>query len=99
MSGRTENDLFEELQFHLEKEIEKNIAAGMNPEEARNAALRSFGGVEQVKERCPVASNGTRGSHLRFMNLPGQPPRLDAGPRRGGTTCGKRVAFTNHLAA
>ncbi|PYV84747.1 MAG: hypothetical protein DMG05_24025 [Acidobacteria bacterium] len=47
---RMEDDLSEELQFHLESEIQKNIAAGMTPEEARFAALRVFGGVEQIKE-------------------------------------------------
>jgi len=47
-----ENDLSEELQSHLENQIEKNIAAGMSPEDARYAALRSFGGVDQVQERC-----------------------------------------------
>ena len=45
-----ERELDDELRFHLEKEIEQNRARGMNPEEARLAALRSFGGVEQVKE-------------------------------------------------
>jgi putative ABC transport system permease protein len=49
---RVENDLSEELQFHLRNEIQKNIAAGMNPEAARYTALSSFGGVEQVKEDC-----------------------------------------------
>ena len=42
----------EEQAFHLGKLIEQNIAAGMSAEEARYAALRSFGGVEQVKEEC-----------------------------------------------
>jgi len=50
--GRAENDLTEELQFHLRNEIEKSIAAGMTPEAARYAALHSFGGVDQVKEQC-----------------------------------------------
>src|SRR5262247_1225192 len=45
-----EDDLQAELQFHLEREIEENIVRGMSPEEARHAALRSFGGVERVKE-------------------------------------------------
>jgi macrolide transport system ATP-binding/permease protein len=45
-----ERELDEELRFHLEKEIEQNLARGMTPEEAHFAALRSFGGVEQVKE-------------------------------------------------
>jgi len=50
--GRREDDLAEELRFHLEKEIEKNLRAGMAPEEARYGALRSFGGVGQVTEQC-----------------------------------------------
>ena len=49
--GRIEADLSEELQFHLQSEIEKNIAAGMGYEEARYAALRSFGGKEQIREQ------------------------------------------------
>ncbi len=40
----------ESLRQHLEGLIERNQAAGMSPEEARNEALRQFGGVEQVKE-------------------------------------------------
>jgi predicted permease len=39
-----------EMQAHLDGLIERNIAAGMSPEEARFAALRAFGGVEQIKE-------------------------------------------------
>ncbi len=50
--NQTENDLSEELRFHLQNEIEKNIKAGMTPGEARYTALRAFGGVDQVKEEC-----------------------------------------------
>ena len=50
--SRLEDEMDEELRFHLEKQIEDNIKAGMTPEEARYAALRTFGGVEQIKERC-----------------------------------------------
>jgi predicted permease len=50
--GRIEDDLSEELRFHLQREIEKNIAAGLTPEEARYTALRSFGGVDQIQEQC-----------------------------------------------
>lgn len=42
--------LDEEMQFHLEKQIEANIAAGMPPEEARRQALIEFGGVQQTRE-------------------------------------------------
>ena len=55
-----ERELDDELRFHLEKEMEQNLARGMNPEEARLTALRSFGGVEQVKEE----SRDTRGVRL-----------------------------------
>jgi putative ABC transport system permease protein len=48
--SRLEEELDEEVRFHLEREVEENIARGMSPEEARMAALRSFGGVERVKE-------------------------------------------------
>src|SRR5208337_793467 len=44
--------LSDELAFHLEKQIEQNIAAGMSADEARYAALRKFGGAEQFKEEC-----------------------------------------------
>ncbi|HEX5759545.1 MAG TPA: ABC transporter permease [Thermoanaerobaculia bacterium] len=42
----------EELRFHLEMETEKHRARGLTPEAARQAALRDFGGVEQVREAC-----------------------------------------------
>lgn len=42
----------EEMQAHLELQIEENIARGMSPDEARYAARRAFGGVEQIKERA-----------------------------------------------
>jgi putative ABC transport system permease protein len=46
-----ERELDEELRHHVERQTEQNIRLGMNPEEARYAALKSFGGVEQAKER------------------------------------------------
>lgn len=47
-----EQQLEEEVRFHLERQIEENVSSGMPREEARRAALREFGGVEQVKEEC-----------------------------------------------
>jgi hypothetical protein len=47
-----EQELDEELRFHLECQIDANVARGMSLAEARRAALRSFGGLEQVKEEC-----------------------------------------------
>ncbi len=48
--SQSEQELDCELQFHLEKETESNVRAGMNPAEAKLAALREFGGVAQVQE-------------------------------------------------
>jgi putative ABC transport system permease protein len=43
-------DLDAELRAHLDALTAENIRRGMNPEEARYAARREFGGVEQTKE-------------------------------------------------
>jgi len=48
--GKIEREMERELRFHLEMETAENIRRGMSEEEARRVALRSFGGVEQVKE-------------------------------------------------
>jgi predicted permease len=41
-----------EMSAHIDGLVERHIAAGMPPADARYAALRKFGGVEQIKERC-----------------------------------------------
>ncbi len=43
-------EIAEEIRQHIEGLIERNIAAGMSPEQARNAALQQFGRVQQIKE-------------------------------------------------
>lgn len=48
----TERELADELHFHLDQLTEENIAAGMAPEEARIASLRSIGGLAQYQEEC-----------------------------------------------
>ena len=47
---RFEQELDEELRFHLEMETQKNIELGMSPRKARNMARRIFGGFSQTKE-------------------------------------------------
>jgi predicted permease len=47
-----EERLDSELRFHLERQTEHYIAAGMSPDEARRAARAEFGGVEPLKEAC-----------------------------------------------
>ena len=43
-------EMAEEMQAHVDLLTERNLAAGMSATDARNAALRQFGGVEQAKE-------------------------------------------------
>ena len=45
-------ELSDELQFHLEREIEQNVADGMSPEDAKTAARASFGSVPEITEEC-----------------------------------------------
>ncbi len=47
-----EKEMDDELRFHIESMIRKNIEAGMSPEEARHAAHLAFGGMDQIKEGC-----------------------------------------------
>ena len=47
-----DNELEDELRFHVERQIAANASAGMSAAEARRAAMREFGGVEQLKEEC-----------------------------------------------
>src|ERR1700687_234395 len=54
---QAERDLGDEIQFHLQSQIDEYVAKGMDTEEARYAALRSFGGLEQVKEECRQMRN------------------------------------------
>ena len=54
--GGLERDLEEEVQFHLQAEIDEGLRRGMTPGEARAAALRNFGGVARTKETYREAS-------------------------------------------
>ena len=47
-----DRELDEELRYHLDRQIEENIASGMSESSARTAALRAMGGVQQRKEEC-----------------------------------------------
>jgi putative ABC transport system permease protein len=49
--SQAERELDEELRHHIEQQTEQNVRLGMSPEEARHAARKAFGGVEQAKER------------------------------------------------
>ena len=48
---RTHDDFSAELQAHLEIETDRLVAEGMPPDEARSAAMRSFGNVVAAREK------------------------------------------------
>ena len=48
---RVVEQLDDEIQFHLDQQTAENIAAGMDQQEARRAAMRSFGNRTLLKER------------------------------------------------
>ena len=78
-----ETEMSDELRGHIDGLIERNVAAGMSPNEACYVALRTFGSVEQIKER---ARDG-----FRFMWL--ENLIRDAG--FAVRTLGKRPGFTS----
>jgi macrolide transport system ATP-binding/permease protein len=47
---KRDKQMSEEMQAHLQLLTERKIAEGMEPSAARSAALREFGGLEQIKE-------------------------------------------------
>ena len=49
---RVEDELQEELRFHIEQQVARELAAGKTPDEAGRAALRAMDGMEQRKEEC-----------------------------------------------
>lgn len=50
--SRVEDELDEELRFHLDQHARALTAQGVSKEDARFAALRAMGGVDQRKEQC-----------------------------------------------
>jgi putative ABC transport system permease protein len=72
-SSRAERELAREIRSHLQLLEDQYIARGMDAKEARYAARRAFGGVEQVKEH-------QRGARM-FRWLAGWPMDLKLGGR------------------
>ena len=50
--GRVEQELDEELRFHLEREVQERVTQGRDPIRARREALLELEGVERCKEEC-----------------------------------------------
>jgi putative ABC transport system permease protein len=53
--GRAGAQLEDELRFHLDRQIEENVAAGMSAAEARAAALRTFGNPALLRDQARAA--------------------------------------------
>src|SRR5580704_16555302 len=47
-----ERELDEELQFHVEHQVEALVAQGLSRKDARRVAMRTLGGVERQMEKC-----------------------------------------------
>ena len=47
---RQENEMNEEISFHIEMETRRLVGSGLDPHEARRRAVRAFGGVERHKD-------------------------------------------------
>ena len=68
--SQADRELDDEIQFHVQQRIDEYISQGMTLEEARYAALRSLGGMQQIKEECREARHvnfvGNSVQDLRF---------------------------------
>jgi len=67
---KVERELDEEMRFHVEMEVEKNLKRGLSHEEARRQAMQSFGGVEkfkdEVRDQSPARLLESLGQDLRY---------------------------------
>ena len=52
VTGKRRVEVDEELQFHLEREMEANLATGMSSAEAKRRATIAFGSRERAREEC-----------------------------------------------
>jgi putative ABC transport system permease protein len=50
-AGKRREEVDEEIGFHIERQVEANLAAGMSAEEARRQAGITFGGRERAREQ------------------------------------------------
>jgi predicted permease len=53
--SQAEADMAEEMRFHLEQRMAENLADGLSPDEARNAAQRQFGNLASLQEQAREA--------------------------------------------
>lgn len=56
--GQADADMTEEMRLHLEQRTREYVGAGLSEADARQAASRKFGGIEQAKEICRQQRRG-----------------------------------------
>jgi predicted permease len=57
-------EIDQELQFHLEQQMEKYLRAGLTREQARRRLRMEFGGLTQIKEDCQEARGVSLVEHI-----------------------------------
>src|SRR5205814_847989 len=62
---QSEREFDNEIEFHLQRQIDEYVVQGMSADEARHAALRSIGGLAQVAEECRDIRSGNFFENLR----------------------------------
>src|SRR5262245_28195852 len=50
--SKVEQELDKELRFHLEQQTQEYRTTGMSEDDARRAAMRKLGGLDQIREDC-----------------------------------------------
>ena len=63
--GQAQTDVDDELDFHVDMEIQKHLDRGLPPAEARRRALIAFGGVDRFKEEVRQVDGIGRFERLR----------------------------------
>lgn len=58
--AQIDQEILDELGFHIEMRTQANIEAGVPPAEARAAAMRRFGDVERIRATCRKTQLGER---------------------------------------
>ena len=65
MTQDPQQEVDDELQFHLEQRIREYIARGMSPEAAREASAQRFGDTARVREACTSVLAAQRAAEER----------------------------------
>ena len=66
---RPEQEVDEELRFHIEQRTREYIAQGMSPEAARRTATEKFGDVTRVRETCTSMLAADRAVETRRRSI------------------------------